>query len=268
MRKLKLLLTILSCITVSIISIGTFCSYAEYITDTYEINNEEYITFINKMGGVMPCEDEFLKYMQNSVHVYYFNERSPLSLGDIESGKAFSAYTTAYFEILDEDGGRRFQRVCFDWNEITPPSEYEKDINEYINENFDVLNAFLKENKLKAEFVKSDTSDSESYCYSLGFDVESKLEDIVDVHLRLRDEFGINCILSVESNESCKVYYDETPVGDVDKDNEVTVRDCAYIASKVALSEADSLPMSADFNGDEKVNVRDAAAIANYLATK
>ena len=34
------------------------------------------------------------------------------------------------------------------------------------------------------------------------------------------------------------------------------------------LASGKSLPMSADFNGDGKVNVRDAAAIARHLASK
>ena len=35
----------------------------------------------------------------------------------------------------------------------------------------------------------------------------------------------------------------------------------------LAQGKASKLPKSADFNGDGKVNVRDAAAIAKFLAT-
>ncbi len=54
--------------------------------------------------------------------------------------------------------------------------------------------------------------------------------------------------------------------GDANKDNEVNVRDCAFIALTLAAGEGDTLPASVDFNGDGKVNVSDAAAIANFLA--
>lgn len=58
------------------------------------------------------------------------------------------------------------------------------------------------------------------------------------------------------------------PVGDADNDMKITVRDCSFIAIKISKGEAESLPESADFNGDKIVNIRDAAAIANYLAKK
>ncbi len=54
--------------------------------------------------------------------------------------------------------------------------------------------------------------------------------------------------------------------GDADNDNELTVRDCSYIAKMIAEGKVKELPMQADFNGDGVVNVRDAAAIARKLA--
>ena len=55
-------------------------------------------------------------------------------------------------------------------------------------------------------------------------------------------------------------------LGDVNSDNEVNVRDCAYIARKLAEDKADELfPETADYNRDEVINVRDAASIANTL---
>lgn len=60
---------------------------------------------------------------------------------------------------------------------------------------------------------------------------------------------------------------DNTLRGDANLDGKVNVRDCAFIASALALGNADKLPENADYNEDDKVNVRDAAAIASYLAT-
>ena len=58
----------------------------------------------------------------------------------------------------------------------------------------------------------------------------------------------------------------EVLLGDVNSDNEVNVRDCAYIARKLAEKKAyELLPETADFNRDNAVNIRDAASIANKL---
>ena len=58
----------------------------------------------------------------------------------------------------------------------------------------------------------------------------------------------------------------EVLLGDVNSDNEVNVRDCAYIARKLAEKKSNELtPETADFNRDNTVNIRDAASIANKL---
>ena len=56
--------------------------------------------------------------------------------------------------------------------------------------------------------------------------------------------------------------------GDANLDGKVDVRDCAYIARKLAKGQGDKLPDNADFNDDGKTDVRDAAAIARYLANR
>ncbi|MGN0613106.1 MAG: leucine-rich repeat protein [Porcipelethomonas sp.] len=58
----------------------------------------------------------------------------------------------------------------------------------------------------------------------------------------------------------------DTTQGDANGDDIVNVRDAAFIASKLAQGKSGELPDSADFNGDGNINVRDAAAIAKYLA--
>ncbi len=57
-------------------------------------------------------------------------------------------------------------------------------------------------------------------------------------------------------------------LGNVNGDDKLDVRDCAFIASVLASGKSDTLTKEADFNGDGKVNVRDAAAIAKFLAEK
>ena len=77
---------------------------------------------------------------------------------------------------------------------------------------------------------------------------------------------------TVSSETSTTVTTVTTPqtkiTGDANGDNKLDVRDAAYIARMLAQGKAQYIPMTADFNGDGKVNVRDAAAIARHLASK
>lgn len=54
--------------------------------------------------------------------------------------------------------------------------------------------------------------------------------------------------------------------GDANQDGKVNVRDAATIANAAARGALDELPDSSDYNDDGKVNVRDAAAIARDAA--
>ena len=87
--------------------------------------------------------------------------------------------------------------------------------------------------------------------------------------LAINEKFGAKvCAYSTEM-ENLEIFYDDSIlVGDADGDNELTVRDCSFIARKIAEGKATDIPNSADFNGDGEVNVRDAAAIATHLASK
>ena len=55
-------------------------------------------------------------------------------------------------------------------------------------------------------------------------------------------------------------------IGDANRDGNVNVRDCAYIANKLASGFGSSLPDEADYNSDGKKNVRDAANLASDIA--
>ncbi|MGN1481353.1 leucine-rich repeat protein [Porcipelethomonas sp.] len=54
--------------------------------------------------------------------------------------------------------------------------------------------------------------------------------------------------------------------GDANGDGKMNVRDAAFIAQKLAKGLVSELPSCADYNGDGVINVRDAAAIARELA--
>ncbi|MGN0613676.1 MAG: dockerin type I repeat-containing protein, partial [Porcipelethomonas sp.] len=56
-------------------------------------------------------------------------------------------------------------------------------------------------------------------------------------------------------------------IGDANQDGKLNVRDAAFIAQKLAQGKSGELPKAADYNEDGNINVRDAAAIAKFLAT-
>ncbi len=55
--------------------------------------------------------------------------------------------------------------------------------------------------------------------------------------------------------------------GDANGDGKLDVRDAAYIAQKLSKGLGSTISLTADYNADGKVNVRDAAAIAKKLAS-
>ena len=55
-------------------------------------------------------------------------------------------------------------------------------------------------------------------------------------------------------------------LGDADLNGTLNVRDCAFIANRIAKGRANELPGNSDYNKDGKINVRDAASIAYDIA--
>lgn len=66
--------------------------------------------------------------------------------------------------------------------------------------------------------------------------------------------------------DKVKEYKTEITLGDLNGDNKINIRDCAFIARKIAEGNAADLPDSADYNKDGVINIRDAAALAKELA--
>ena len=96
--------------------------------------------------------------------------------------------------------------------------------------------------------------DIEPYYVNIG-DVFNCITEPIEIFYGNGGVFPVSTVSTVED-----------VIGDANGDNEVTVRDCAVIASALATGKADKLSSSADFNKDGEVNVRDAAAISRTLA--
>ncbi len=103
------------------------------------------------------------------------------------------------------------------------------------------------------------------YPYPLNYAIEPYYVNIGDVFNCITEPieifYGNDSVFPISTVSTV-----EDVIGDANGDNEVTVRDCAVIASALATGKAKKLNSSADFNKDGEVNVRDAAAISKTLA--
>ncbi len=61
----------------------------------------------------------------------------------------------------------------------------------------------------------------------------------------------------------------KTLYGDINDDNDINVRDAAQLANSIATKNMSKINQNnADFNNDKKVNVRDCSAISQFVASK
>lgn len=69
--------------------------------------------------------------------------------------------------------------------------------------------------------------------------------------------------------ESLNIDTDKSNIaGDANNDGKLDVRDAAFIAQKIAQRKYEDLSEKADYNNDNKIDVRDAVAIARTLSKK
>lgn len=61
---------------------------------------------------------------------------------------------------------------------------------------------------------------------------------------------------------------ESTIIGDANLDNKLNIRDAAFIAQKAVKGRINELPENADHNLDESINIRDAASIARFIAER
>lgn len=135
---------------------------------------------------------------------------------------------------------------------ITDPNEIVKLLNDYAEkeDRFVINGASL-------------ASDDEGYdvIVNIYFNKHEKHETIIRDYMKENNIDDSRVLIMVMD-----MYY---PIlGDVNRDDKLTVRDVAYIAKVIAQGKADELPEQADYNNDDIVNVRDTAAMARELAQK
>ncbi len=239
--------------------------------ESYDIDNDAYRRYLNSLGDRL--NQDFVD-TTGFKYIYKLNNNKDF-IYEIENQKIVFAYTRVAYEAKDSVNDieyRHFNDGEIYWTGIIYPDELTEEIN-----------GFLKENNLKAEFV--DVVDED---YSMiAYDIDITLEEIMDICVKLDSEYGLSlaclcqelfkpyCDYNLTWDEACNMNNDniqiektEAIAGDSNGDKILNVRDCTFIASKIAYGANSEIPQTADFNKDEKINVRDAAAIANFLAKK
>ena len=285
MKKLTILSACISVIAIMSTSIfapvtatneaSTAVTTASETTEkTYDINNEAYRNYVDSLGEKIAYEEEFVAYL-NKAYTLTEDERYThvYNAAGNENVKGINnrLYIVETIVPGTNEKARQFEKFHFYWG-TSDEDEYAygflnyDDIfgGDYIaNE----INTYLEEKKLNARVVTVEKGGSPAKKV-VHYDDTSE-ENVVATFLAINEKFGAKvCAYSTEM-ENLEIFYDDSIlVGDADGDNELTVRDCSFIARKIAEGKATDIPNSADFNGDGEVNVRDAAAIATHLASK
>ncbi len=273
-------------------------AYARFILSedvNYEEANERIIEIFkefypdNYLGVSMPTTSaEYDEYADNykpnlwsntvdgiTTYTLCVSDRYVRSLKD-EKVAAARKYSKAFAKKLNEE---KLISAFYDFGEIylTVPSDnvmsYWADEDEDIN----LINNYIKENNIDCTLEKRG-----EYFY----DLKSGDNDIRKEFLIAADIYEVTSIAAepiyvkepmgvylygknaIEEISDVTVSKDVKIVGDANGDNEITIRDCLFIARKLAHREATDLPDSADYNKDGKKNIKDAADLAKDIAKR
>lgn len=241
------------------------------LEDSYDINNENYRRKVDSLGKRIAYEEEFVAYLNSE------KEQSPFiediedcafthvyNVSDCQADGIFRSYIVESIVPGTNKKARKFEQILYYWGGSDSDKEayvfanYDEVFAKYsVNE----MNVFLEEVNLKAKIVTTVRNKLNIVHYD-----DTSEENVVATFLALNKKFGAELVGYSPDMEHFDVFYDNSILGDANKDGEVNVRDCAFIASKLAEGLADELPEYSDYNGDGKVNVRDAAALAKNLA--
>jgi len=271
MKKiLKKLLVFVSALAVLLTAVSTVSAIK---LDSYDINNDEYIEFLDKLGKRIECEEEFIETFSDLSsgnlqlkHIYFESETTE-----------FSDDLSCFFEYeIIGSKQRTFikGRLCFHQLYLgnMPNIEIESFFD---NHTIDEVNEFLAENDFKAHYEEKTLESDQSIKYkTLVYDEGSTEEEVMQVVFALNEKYGLQ-IYYHQYSLMYPSYADETVTpeilsGDANGDNELNVSDCAFIARTLAKRETIDIALNpaADYNNDGKVTVSDAATIARELAKK
>lgn len=255
------------------------------------------IMALSIFGGMsVNAEDEAKIYKLSEL--FSMSKEEFLSLGD-QAERKYAAYKSIYnsaFDYIKYDGENEipvheyrglacntqtFSINCRDVGEKYKPYITEKAISELLDTEFyNGLN--IKINSSPITNGEEPEIDYNGFYWSMYIgigknadyckkDPDGGVSDMSDDEWILKFAKTSYCISQI-----IPVYYaaDTFPAanldlfGDANEDGELTIRDAAFIAIKLAGNKAKEIPEIADINNDGQVTIRDAAYIARLLCAR
>ena len=263
--------------------------------DGYDINDPQYIEYVNKLDDRLPCEDLLIKaYNSNSgrvfdrdgakemgIHYEYqwlfkhiYRDESVLRVSNDGSIKFGANVELGRPEDVEEEKGRE---RTFTWVEFNLC--WLEDVN---GVGFEKIDAFIKEKGLKitAEYSAANGQPGFRDGVTLTYDTSMTTEEVCDTLYALNNEFGL-LPTGMMTLDSLGDIYTEKPEtaeptlkGDANLDGMVDLADLTTVAKYNLSNEAyplanDTAYANADMNSDGEVNGVDTSAlIENQLGKK
>ncbi len=267
MKKLKSILMILSSVfMISTFSVST--AYADILTQSYEVGSEEYIEYCNDMTKV-PYEENLGTLLnaginQNWHNVYYAPMRNDETFIDDNSDIKYGNVNEYMIEIddtnnTDEKDCRRFIGIKLYFNQL-----FDMDgKGGVLTDSIESINSFLSDNGYDAKVELNSLNEGWIDRLYITYGEEVDTEGMTDILYSLYNEFGLEPFTYITYGS---IVASGADTNDAAATDVIDVRTCAYIASALANGNVSELEEALDFNDDGTVNIRDAAAIASFLA--
>lgn len=241
-------------------------SNSNTLENGYDINNEGYRKKVDSLGEKIAHEEEFVAYLNSRfnetedsaiVHVYNVPENET-------SDGINNLYIIESIVPGTNKKARKFEQMIYYWGKSDFDTLSYGFLNYdevFLKYSVDEMNAFLEEENLKAKIVENSNG------YNVVYYSDTSEENVVSTFLALNKKFGADVLGLSPNMEYFETFYDGALLlGDANEDGELNVRDCAFIASKLAKELINELPGYSNYNGDGIIDVRDVAALAKELA--
>ena len=289
MRKIKRVLAVISAVATLAVSAMPVSAYNTNWTG-YDINNPEYIEYVDKLGGYLPnkiIEDAMIRgYNEDEWLVYPF-EKGSYEYGWAWECKHIMGNTDKFKVTADpregEEGYIKFgtnielgnhddveavkgKKRTFTWVEMT--LNWFEDRNDV---NIEDVQALFKERKFRAtaEYSKTDMGVLSTKGVIVRYDKEITLDEVTEIIHALDTEFRLLPSGYVTNDNPGKLFTEKaepTLKGDANLDGRVDLADLTVVAKYNLNNEAyplanDTAYANADMNGDGVVDGLDTSAL-------
>ncbi len=244
--------------SLSVLSLVSFSASA-VISPIYEIDNEEYREMIDSLHHRVAYDEEFTSFLNSLIaeppEGYNISEIKHVYSRLSETKLSHIYYCDEEIKVLpDYRTARQITSLVVHWGSV-----HSDDAGFYEEHSIDELNAFLKENNLKAWFEEN----PDYVEYNIFYDDDVTEEDLILTILKLNEVYGMEVYIELLGfhtpylyDISIKTKFGiQTIAGDVNVDNVFSVADISkmtkYIVSAELYPIEDSTALAnADVNQD------------------